>query len=598
MRQRPTLPRTYWADRSILAVLIASTAWLSLTLARGPGELAAIWVGNGILTGWLLSRRTATWPAYVLVAFVAELPARMLAGDEALYAVAIAASNLLEALIVAGAVRRLVPDTRDPRNWMRLGGIATASTLLAAAAAGALAAGVAHTLNAQPFLPALGSWFAAHVVGMVVVATMTLVALRERLRVFVAPHRRWDLVATLALLVAVATGVFLNSHAVLFLAYPPLLLMAVRHRFVGAALGVIALALVAAIATTLGHGPLWQQGLDDDGRIAVIQLYIAGGCLLTIPVCLAMAERDRLAARLRDSERRYRMLADHSHDAITRVRADGERTYVSPSVTEMLGWQPDQMQGPHWAIVHPDDRERQREAMADALATGQPRTDIYRLRHKDGQYVWVEAVSRAIPADDGSGRIDLMITARNIDRRVATEQALEESRRELERQSRVDALTDLANRRQFDERLSLACRRLQRHGNPIALLCLDIDHFKGINDGHGHATGDIVLQVFGKRLCDSVRDTDLVARLGGDEFVILLEDAAPASAETVARKILDAMARPVEAGDVQLTVSTSIGIACTAQPIDPATLLAQADTALYVAKNAGRNRYHVAGVPS
>jgi diguanylate cyclase (GGDEF)-like protein/PAS domain S-box-containing protein len=593
---RLTLPRNYWFDRSLLAVLIASTSWLSLELARGPGELAAIWVGNGILTGWLLSRRTATWPGYILVAFAAELPARLLAGDELLYAIAIATCDLVEVLIVAGTVRRLVPDTRDPSNWMRLGGIATVSTLVACTVSGALAAGVAHAMHQQPFLPEFWRWFAAHVVGMVVVATMTLVVQRERPELFARRVRRRSLVATLALLAAVTAGVFLSPYALLFLAYPPLLLVAVRHRFAGAALGVIVMALVAAVATTLGYGPLWQQGLDDDARIAVIQLYIAGGCLMTIPICLALAERDRLAARLRDSERRYRMLADHSYDAITRVNADGERTYVSPSATEMLGWQPEELLGSRWAIVHPDDYEPLAQAMAEALASGEPRTDIYRLRHRDGHYVWVEAVSRSIPADDDSGRMDLMITARNIDLRVAAEQALAESRRELERQSRVDALTDLPNRRQLDERLDLALKRLQRHGIPVALLCLDIDHFKDINDSHGHATGDAVLQAFGRRLCDCVRETDLVARLGGDEFVILLEDASAEGAETVARKVLAGMSQPIDAGGVTLTASTSIGVACTRQPTDAATLMAQADAALYAAKNAGRNGYRVAAM--
>ncbi|MDH5834825.1 sensor domain-containing diguanylate cyclase [Luteimonas kalidii] len=594
MATRPTWSRTYWFDRCILAALIASTAWLSLTLARGPGELAAIWVGNGILAGWLLSRRTASWPGYLAVAFVAELPARMLAGDEPLYAVAIAACNLIEALGVAGAVRRLVPDTRDPRNWMRMGGIAIAATLLACATSGVLAAGVAHALHAQPFLPAVGRWFSAHVLGMVVVATMTLVAQRERSRLFVAPGRTTSLVATLALLVAVTAGAFLTEYAVLFLAYPPLLLVAMRHRFVGAGVGVIAMALVAATLTTLGHGPLWQQGLDDTGRIALIQLYIAGGCLMAIPVCLALAERDRLASRLRDSERRYRMLADHSHDAITRLRADGQRIYVSPAAMDMLGWEAGELLGSRWEIVHPDDRQPLELAMADALASGEPRTDTYRLRHRDGHYVWVEAVSRAIPADDGSGRTDLMITARNISRRVAAEQALEESRRELERQSRVDALTDLANRRQFDERLSLACKRLQRHGTPVALLGMDIDRFKTINDDHGHAAGDAVLQAFASRLCESVRETDLVARLGGDEFVILLEDGSADGAEAVARKVIEAMGRPIVAGGLTLEVTTSIGVAHAQQPVDAATLMARADAALYVAKKAGRNRYHVA----
>src|SRR5690606_38021111 len=159
MPRRLRIPRTYWADRTILAVLIAVTSWLSLTLARGPGELAAIWVGNGILTGWLLSRRTTTWPGYLLVAFVSELPARILAGDQPHYAIAIAVCNLIEVLGVAAIVRHQVPDIRDPRSWPRLGGIATAATLAACAVAGLLAATVAYSLHAQPFLHAFARWY-------------------------------------------------------------------------------------------------------------------------------------------------------------------------------------------------------------------------------------------------------------------------------------------------------------------------------------------------------------------------------------------------------------------------------------------------------
>ncbi|MGY1459594.1 diguanylate cyclase domain-containing protein [Luteimonas sp. A649] len=594
MFDRFRLPRTYWADRSVLALLIATTAWLSLTFARGPGELAAIWVGNGILTGWLLSRRSATWPGYIAIAFACELPARMLAGDTPVYAFAIAACNIVEVLVVAGFVRSRVPDIRQPRDWVRLGGIATGATLLACALSGLLAAGVAYAMHGQAFVRSFAGWYAAHVVGMVILATTTLVVQREGLGLFIARGRGWSLAASMTLLVAVGIGVFISAYPVMFLTYPALLLAAMRHQFAGVALGVIALALIAAIATTLGYGPLWlQHDLGDGGRIALLQLYLAGGCVMTIPVCLAMAERKRLAMRLGDSERRYRMLADHSHDVISRIRGDGERLYVSPSALEMLGWTPDEMLGSRWDSVHPDDRATQQQAMADVLATGNPRTDIYRVRHKDGHYVWVEAVSRCIPADDGSDADDLMLTARNISRRVAAEQALEESRRELERLTRVDTLTELANRRQFDERLALALKRLHRHDTPIALLCLDIDHFKAINDGHGHAAGDAVLQAFAGRLCDSVRETDLVARLGGDEFTILVEDAQAGAAEAIARKVLESTAATIEAGGTPLIVTTSIGIAYAQRPTDAATLMEAADAALYAAKKAGRNGYHV-----
>ncbi len=593
MLQRLQLPRTYRFDRALLAVLIATTAWLALTFARGPGELAAVWVGNGLLVGWLLSRRTRTWPGYLAVAYTAELPARLLAGDEASYAALIALCNLAEALMVAAIIRSCVPDIRNPRDWMHLGGIATAATLVACAVSGLAAAKVANDMHGQPFGIAFESWYAAHVVGMVIVATTTLVAQRRGRGMFTMGGG-WSLMATMSVLVVVAIAVFRSPYPVLFLAYPALLLVAVRHQFVGVALGVIALGLIGAYGTHLGYGPLRMPGLDDHDRIALLQLYLAGGCLMTIPMSLAMTERQRLTRQLAESERRYRMLTEYSHDVIARVRADGELLYASPAATDMFGWTPAEMLGTRWEILHPEDRPRQQQAMAAVLASGETHTDIYRVQHRDGHHVWVEGVWRRIPADDGSDRVDLMLNARDVTARVAAEQALEESRRELERLARVDALTDLANRRAFDERFEQALRRLQRHATPVAVLCMDIDHFKRINDGHGHAAGDAVLQQFAQRLSAAVRATDLVARLGGDEFTILVENAAPGTAETIARKIIETSnAQALDAGGTALLITTSIGIAYATGPVDAVTLMAQADAALYAAKDAGRNGYRV-----
>lgn len=591
MLQRLHLPRTYRVDRLVLAVLIASTAWLALTFARGPGELAAVWVGNGLLAGWLLSRHTRTWPGYLVVAYAAELPARLLAGDEPSYAALIALFNSAEALLVAGLVRRRVPDVRAPGDWMRLGGVAIAATLAACAVSGLAAAAVAHGMHDQPFGTAFGSWYAAHVLGMVIVATTTLVVQRRGRQMFTVGGGA-SLAATMGLLLAVSVAAFLTPFPVLFLAYPALLLVAVRHGFVGTALGVIALGLTGAWLTHLGHGPLWLPGLDDGGRIALLQLYLAGGCLMTIPMSLAMSERQRLVRQLAESERRYRTLADHSHDVIARISAEGRLLYVSPSSAGMFGWAPGEIGGEGWEILHPDDRVLQRRAMARVLADGEPRTHVYRVRHRDGHYVWIEAVSRRIPAEDGV-RADILLNARDVTARVAAEQALEASRRELERLARVDPLTGLANRRQFDDRIDHALQRLQRHATPVAVLCMDIDHFKRINDGHGHAIGDAVLQQFAARLQASVRATDLVARLGGDEFTILVENAVPGTAETIAGKIIEAGAQPIAAGGTTLAITTSIGIAYANRPIDAVTLMAQADAALYAAKDAGRNGYRV-----
>lgn len=582
-----------WMDRLIMALIVGVSAWLSLRLARGPGELAVVWAGNGVLTGWLLSRPSSAWPGYLVAGLVAEFSARMLSGDSAVYAAGIGASNLVEVLIVAGVVRRQIPDVGDPKGWVGLGGIATASTLAACAVSGILAAMINTATHRGSFLGDLVGWYAAHVVGMVIVATTTLVFHREGLNLFAAPGRRWSFAGGVLLVALVAVPVFASRYPVLFMTYPPLLLVAFQHRFAGVAVGVLLLAAIGSIATALGYGPLSAvPGIGMSGRITLLQLFIAGGCLMTIPVALAMSERKRLTKHLRDSEHRYRMLADYSHDVVVRMRADGERLYASPSVTDMLGWEPADMLRSRWDLVHPDDRDRQIWAMRDVLASGVARTEVYRLRHKDGHYVWVEAASRPIPSADREGELDIIYSGRDVSRRIAAEQALEASRRELERLVRVDALTGLANRRQFDERVSLAIERLRRHEFPIALICLDVDYFKGINDTYGHAAGDQVLCAFAQRLSENVRAIDLPARLGGDEFVVLVEDASlPEAAEAIARKLVEAMRRPIAVDGAELKVTTSVGIAYASAPTDAKALMLAADAALYAAKKAGRDRY-------
>jgi diguanylate cyclase (GGDEF)-like protein/PAS domain S-box-containing protein len=164
---------------------------------------------------------------------------------------------------------------------------------------------------------------------------------------------------------------------------------------------------------------------------------------------------------------------------------------------------------------------------------------------------------------------------------------------ELGRLARTDALTGLPNRRSHEERLGEALQRAARSGRGLALLFLDIDHFKQINDTLGHAGGDAVLQEFGRRLKASVRTTDIVSRLAGDEFTVVLEGLNDAQeAAFVARKIVDAFREPVRLEGASRQVSTSIGVAFVkARQIDMATLCHQADTALYRAKADGRNGY-------
>jgi diguanylate cyclase (GGDEF)-like protein len=179
-------------------------------------------------------------------------------------------------------------------------------------------------------------------------------------------------------------------------------------------------------------------------------------------------------------------------------------------------------------------------------------------------------------------------------RRLDLDQALRDQRDRFEHQSRHDALTGLANRRHFGERLVHACRDAEAHGTPLALLVLDLDHFKTINDTHGHAAGDACLADFARRLAAHF-DTPgaLAARLGGEEFGVLLEDESETSALARAEAFrAQCLQRPVDLGDSARPVSVSIGVAAfdAARHIDGDGLFRAADRAVYRAKSDGRNR--------
>lgn len=166
---------------------------------------------------------------------------------------------------------------------------------------------------------------------------------------------------------------------------------------------------------------------------------------------------------------------------------------------------------------------------------------------------------------------------------------------DLHRLATTDALTGINNRRMFDDFLPRALARAGRSGQQVGLAFLDIDHFKQINDTHGHAAGDAVLVEFARRLAETVRCTDTLARLAGDEFVILFEQlSSTTEINLLGRKILDAIEAPFTAGGVQLQVSSSIGIAVTrGTPSDVDDVMRAADQALYGVKAAGRNGFAV-----
>ena len=239
-------------------------------------------------------------------------------------------------------------------------------------------------------------------------------------------------------------------------------------------------------------------------------------------------------------------------------------------------------------LTHPEDVERVEDTFRAALEDRQPVYECeYRLRDKEGNWRWIWARGVTV-ARDAKGR-PLTMTGTLSDITVRKESA------DLAwRHANLDALTGLPNRRLFRDRLEMELARLQRSHHSLALLFIDLDGFKQVNDAYGHDAGDILLMEAARRLQDCVRRTDIVARLGGDEFtVILTELDHPEHVEFVCQKILETLARPFFFNKDMAYVSGSIGVSL--YPLDSEKadeLLRKADQAMYAAKHSGKNQFH------
>ena len=413
--------------------LVGVTTWLAITLSRPAGGVSIIWVGSGLLAGILLTSAYRVWIPYLVAALAADLLARALCGDAAPIVIGRGIASNLEAGVVACSLRYLVGDVRDPANLLRVAGVAVASTLFGCAGSALIAATTSAAVHHAEFVSTFAAWFASHTLGMVIFATLTVV-LRELATKTIAPRDgQWKFARSMGLVAATTLGVFAQQrYPLLFMIYPPLLLGVFRHRFAGFAVGVSIVVAISIAATVSGSGPLSLiAAASFQERTLLLQLFLAITCVTALPVAVVLAERGRLARRLRESERNYRMLADHSRDLVVRMRADGQRLYISPAVAELLGWEPHEVAESRWELVHPDDVEMLTETMARLLQTGDPANVIYRVRHKQGYYVWIEALARRVPGSDPASPAEIVYSGRDVSERVQIEHALAANQRRL-----------------------------------------------------------------------------------------------------------------------------------------------------------------------
>ena len=305
-----------------------------------------------------------------------------------------------------------------------------------------------------------------------------------------------------------------------------------------------------------------------------------------------LRDRRRVAeGNLRESEERFRLMADDAPVMMWMSGPDGFRTFVNQGWLNFTGRTPGEEQGQGWTEgMHTDDLQRHVDGFQAAFRDRQPFSVEYRLRRADGEYRWIvdAGIPRFTPDGSFAGYIGSAI---DITERRQTEERL----RYL---AMHDPLTTLPNRELFQDRLNQALARSQRSGGIVAVMMLDLDHFKKINDTLGHAKGDLVLQAVAERLKDCVRKNDTVARLAGDEFTFVFEGLSDAQdCCVVAQKILNVLAEPFVLVDREVLITASIGISLYPHHgNDGDSLLKTADIAMYRAKEK-TNGYHLYNEP-
>jgi diguanylate cyclase (GGDEF)-like protein/PAS domain S-box-containing protein len=299
-----------------------------------------------------------------------------------------------------------------------------------------------------------------------------------------------------------------------------------------------------------------------------------------------LEERETL---LRDTEAKYRTLVERLPAiAYTCVpTTEGEWLYISPQVESIVGFTPQEVrdQGLWGTQLHPDDRDRVYREEEWSRERGLPFDCVYRLIARDGHEVWIQ--DRAVVIRNEAGE---PVVLQGVMSDITAQKVLEER---LHHQAFHDGLTGLANRALFVDRTAHALARRERHHGPLAVLFMDLDDFKTINDSLGHSVGDELLRQVAERVNKCLRESDTAARLSGDEFAVLLESADEREATVVAIKLIEALQEPFSLSGRPVNTYASIGIATASDTGDVGELLRNADAAMYAAKAKGKGTYEM-----
>jgi diguanylate cyclase (GGDEF)-like protein/PAS domain S-box-containing protein len=365
---------------------------------------------------------------------------------------------------------------------------------------------------------------------------------------------------------------------------------------VGLFSGVLALAGLTIVGLT-GTAAGMTASVALAAAVIAFGVVVGSGVVLVRRLRHAAAMLEQTARQVEEAGSRLQVLVEHVPAAVYIDMADpdvsdgGRLAYMSPQIGGILGYRPEELvDDPElWpSRMHPDDRAAALAAYVAHWQTGEPLRTEYRMLGRDGTEVWLRDEAYRMPSDiQGKRQVSQGLLVDITDRKRLESKLIHDALH--------DPLTGLANRVLLRDHIERALARRGRSGGMIALLFVDLDDFKRINDSYGHAAGDQILIRVAERLVGAVRAEDITGRQSGDEFAVLLAHVRDADEAIVsAERILGELRRPILLGVNSIVVGGTIGIAIAAKPGATAEdLLTQADAAMYAAKADGKGRHAV-----
>lgn len=574
-------------------------ASLSLHATKGADNIAAVWPPSGYFLALLLlmpSHARARLSAFAGMAS-ASFAANLWGGVPPLSCIAYTLANACEAAVALWLIRR-----REVGELSFMVPRAVAGFCLAALGASVVSAAVAWALvegltgaSADFFL----SWLTTVLLGMLIVTPPSVMLARmigTKAMDNASRAMKAEAAAILTLSGLVTIAAFSQSEFPLtFLPCMAVVAAAYRLGPFGAAAGMLIVTIITSLMTGQGYGPIAAIEEASKVKVLFLQFYLLSLLFTTLPLAAMLIVRQRLAKRLEQSNRWLLQAEAAALVGHWRVDLVGWSIRWSDQAYRIHGLVPGTPVDVNYSVEQyiAEDGAAVRKILEQAVRTGEPFEFQGRIRRADGEIRHVKSHG-SIETGRGGRAIAIFGTVQDVTEIVENARILEAARSAAERVANTDMLTGLPNRRHTLAFLEKALEGAREHGAPLAVAIFDIDHFKRINDTHGHAMGDRVIHRVGQRAKAALRDEDMLGRIGGEEFVCILQRASAQAAEIVAERVRKAVETGTAAEDGLPQATVSIGLAVFDGELDIEELLHRADQALYAAKRDGRNRLRMA----